>query len=646
MKKQVWLSFIPFAFSGFLCAQEAMPFVTQNEFYIYGDATVIGNNTLSKDIEQPFNDISLTNDDIDMVFVDVDNDDSTFSSSSATLELPKNHKKIVYAALYWSGTYSYEQGYRRESNGQFYFQGKRIKKRNAISKVKLKLPNGSYKNISGNIIFDGARHSSFALNSPYACSADVTKLLKNAEQANGEYTVANVMASKGFVSGGSAAGWLLYVVYEAPREHPVYITTYNGFAHVGTKPVTLKFKNFKTLEQGEVKTSLTLAALEGDSALTEDECIIANPTLKRALILNDNIRPRNNFFNSKITIDETEFNKRHPFSENTLGFDVAELKIPEASQPIIANNSTEVELAFNSKLDRFYLFFTAFQTEISKVFYEEKTNLIPISINEEVPAIKTSSIQLKAPKKEIVIAIPEKKSEITPKTVEEKQIIEQPIIVTAKPKQELIPIKNKVVKEGVLPTEASVITTSKIKSKEVKKEENEALVGVKPLINSVEKPVEKLPIWLDKKQVDETVIYQPTISQVNQGYLSNSLALNRENYKQLLTKEDYVYETQTFKRVLNQEPTLIEGLDRGYYIIATLLTNLDEAIIYQNKLKGLGVNSKMFKDVKTEKHYVYLYNSENFYDVFMLRKAFIKSVFLQDVWILNINIDSGLKNKM
>ena len=171
----------------------------------------------------------------------------------------------------------------------------------------------------------------------------------------------------------------------------------------------------------------------------------------------------------------------------------------------------------------------------------------------------------------------------------------------------------------------------------------------KPVEVEKDKP---LPIWLQKKQNVEIIstinknVYQPDITLKQSNYHTKSLIMNRENYEKLLTKEDYVYETQKFKRILNQEPSLINGVEKGYYIIAGLLYNLDYAINYQKELQDKGVNSKLFKDVSEGKFYVYLFNSENFYDVFMLRKAFIKSEFLEQVWILNINIEKQVIKKL
>ncbi|SDZ81453.1 hypothetical protein [Bizionia paragorgiae] len=666
MKTSHWLLLIFFAFTKLTTAQVTLPFKAQKEFYIYGNATVIGNTIMGKDAITSFNDISLTNDDIDMTYTDIDQDDTTFSSSSAILELPANHTKIKYAVLYWAATYSYERGHRQESGGQFLFQGKRVKNRSAISKIKFKLPGtDTYKNINGDIIFDGANDKAFSLNSPYVCQADVTKLLKHAKETNGEYTVANVTATQGFVSGGSAAGWLLYVVYEAPTKNPQYITTYNGFAHVGSDAVKVTFDNFMALEEGEINTSITLSALEGDSALIDDEILISNPVLKRMMLLSTNQRSRNNFFNSKITRDDSEFISRNPASINTLGFDIATVTIPNQSQPIIDNNTQKVDLIFNTRSDRFYLFFTAFQTEISKVFYEqqqqkERTLVGAVSQQQRAEDTKAKKARTKAENSLEAEELLEKKkkdklvnkegevssykkpapkmTEFKPKKEPSVAKVQQPLRASKINEEKDLSSKSKTSKVWVVdaPKKEDVFV-SRPSSKPPKTEQRRAIDY------SQETSDKPLPIWLKQKQKvapKDDKIYRPKgqILPESPGY--NSLALNRDNYEKLLTVEDYIYETQTFKRVLNQESTILEDVESGYYIIATLVYDFDEAIRYQNELKSKGVNSKIFKG-NGNSYYVNLYNSDNFYDVFMLRKAFIKVDFLSKVWILNINIKKG-----
>ena len=81
---------------------EERPLSTQKEFYIQGDAIAIGNNILSDHANKDYNEVGFINDRMEMKYVDIDNENSTFSSSSAQLKLPKNTNKIKFAALYWS----------------------------------------------------------------------------------------------------------------------------------------------------------------------------------------------------------------------------------------------------------------------------------------------------------------------------------------------------------------------------------------------------------------------------------------------------------------------------------------------------------------------------------------------------------------
>ncbi|MGB6267709.1 MAG: hypothetical protein WBF67_01755, partial [Olleya sp.] len=253
---------------------DGVAFEAQNEFYIFGDVAVIGNNILSEDDKDAFNNQLVNNDDTKMRYVDIDSDKETFCSSQASLKLPNDFKKIAYAGLYWTATYAYEKGTRREQKGNYDYRGNG-ERSSVINQIKFKLPNQDYQDITGDVIYDGSTNATHAINSPYVCYADVTKLLKDAETKSGDYVVANVKATQGYLSGGSAAGWMLYVVYQSPTDNPKYISTYHGFALVNKEePLDLTFKNFKSVEKGDVKTSVVLSAIEGDAALEGDEFAI------------------------------------------------------------------------------------------------------------------------------------------------------------------------------------------------------------------------------------------------------------------------------------------------------------------------------------------------------------------------------------
>ena len=290
----------------------------------------------------------------------IDDDNSTYSSSASELEIP-NEAKIAYAGLYWTGTYPGNKGIKSISgNRQIY---RTIKDRDKpLNKIKLKLPGQQYQDITGEILYDGinARKISLKLRSPYVCYKDITQLLKTLNDPNGNYTIANVPALEGLVSGGSSAGWMLYVIYENENSPLQYITSYHGFELIERKSVIIPFKNFKTTEKGKVETYLTLGALEGDNSIFKDQVSVFNTFKNEYVALENKLRPANNFFNSSITYDEELFIKRIPNSSNTLGFDIAKFKIPNLNNDLIINQATSVKLKFETKDDQYFPFFCCF----------------------------------------------------------------------------------------------------------------------------------------------------------------------------------------------------------------------------------------------------------------------------------------------
>ncbi|MBD3890612.1 hypothetical protein [Olleya marilimosa] len=571
----------------FTYAQQAVPFTTQKAFYIYGDATAIGNNILSKDKQTPYNDHLLTNDDIDMVYVDIDKDSSTFSSSSANLQLPDNQLKIAYAVLYWSATYSYIKGTRREENSQYYFQGNRQRNRSLINKIKLKLPDDNYQNISGKVLFDGAKHSAFALNAPYVCYADVTKQLQNAKIINGTYTVANINATEGFVSGGSAAGWMLYVVYETATKTPKYITTFNGFSHIGNDPEIIGLDNFKTPEKGLTTTDLVLATLEGDSVLTDDQCILANPTTKKTWQLRSEERDKDNFFSSQITSSNTLDSTRYPNSSNTLGFDIATVTLPTNKDAVIVNGTETVELIFNTKQDRFYLFFAAFETEISESFFKE------IEINTPLNAVVLTSEKI----------IPE--PDLTPLKKEVK-VMEQPIVVISK-------------------TETKTIDKAQ-----------KALITVKPVtLKQPEKLIQPEKQEFVSPMTSEIATSKSQIETLAKG----EVLITSSSYAKALKLEDKPLETQAFKLLLEKNAALIEGAKKGYYVVNKLFSEVKNAVNWQKHLKEKGYDSQILIDESKQLFYVYVFQTENFYDAYMQHKTLLSHPLFKQNWVFKVNME-------
>jgi len=345
------------------------PLSTQKEFYIQGDAIAIGNNILSEHANQDYNEVGLINDRVEMKYVDIDNDKATFSSSAAALQLPKNTNKIKFAALYWSATYGFKKGQYKVVNNKMVVKGKG-ERDTTFSTIKFKTPNQGYKNVKGEVIFDGHDKKFFAANSPYVCYAEVTSILQSSNP-NGYFTVANVRATEGVITGGSSAGWVLYVVYEQEDATPKYIRTHHGLSLLNKEPLDIRLSSFSTKELGAVEASITMAAIEGDAKLKTDKCAIFSEKENRFINMSSDLRPESNFFNSKITNNEEYVTERLPKSENTLGFDLVTFNIPNTNNALLGNNQKQLDFKVYTKADRFYMFFTAFKTDISESCYIE-----------------------------------------------------------------------------------------------------------------------------------------------------------------------------------------------------------------------------------------------------------------------------------
>ncbi len=379
--KKIFISLLFTSVAIFGFSQQEIPFTKNEQFYLKGGSTIIGNNSVSKHSKKPFNDLSKINDQIKMVYVDVDKDDSTFSSSQANLILPSDNSKIVHATLYWSAIYSFDKGVKKRKGNKIVYKGNNERDDN-FNTIKIKTPNKDYVSITGDVLFDGYKLPKYMQNAPYVCSADITYLFDD-DNLNGIYSVANIKATQGYISGGSAAGWFIYVVYENENETLKSITTYNGFNQLNKKLEIIPLKDFRTIKEGEVKANITIAALEGDISLKTDECLIKNTNNGKLINLESQQRPKNNFFNGTIT-NKSNTLTRFPNSKNTLGFDVLQLEIPNENNAVINNNTEQVDLQFRTKADRFFLYFTAFETEIDTSYVKE---------NQSEP---TNSIQPKA----------------------------------------------------------------------------------------------------------------------------------------------------------------------------------------------------------------------------------------------------------
>nr|WP_321235019.1 T9SS type B sorting domain-containing protein [uncultured Psychroserpens sp.] len=334
-------------------AQNYEPFTPRFNEDLKGDIVLIGNNILGPD-NNAFNDNSVYNHNVNMQYIDIDGDASTFSSSSSDLEIPNpNCYRIIYAGLYWGAVNPGSE---------------------PITDVKFKGPIGGYNDIQGTIIYDANGTTVDGGDSfSYACFADVTDIVTSFGSGTdlGTYTVGNVSSAVGetatfnpYNGTGQSAGWSLFIVYEDPTLPGKSITSFDGFSAIsvpGNNPtLDIPVDGFRTIPApAPVRANFAFATLEGDSPILGDRLRLNGVSLSTV------DRPVTNFFNSSVTqLDATPVNNRVPNSTNTLGFDTGVMAIPNPGNSVIANDATSGTIRLETSGDTYFPYFFAFAVEI------------------------------------------------------------------------------------------------------------------------------------------------------------------------------------------------------------------------------------------------------------------------------------------
>jgi len=359
-----------------LWAQESDTLTTRYKVLSKGNITITGNNILNRkegkaDANTPYNDLIgglKLNDSQVMEYIDVDKDKKTFSSSTASVSLPKN-SKILFAGLYWAATYPYEEGQ--------VVAKKSVAKdaeRESVEEVLLKVPKGKYTPVKGEYVFDGNTDSRYiGKNAPYVMFADVTKLVQSSKRIDGEYTVANVRAARGSVEGGSCGGWTLVIAYENASEPFRKLDIKDGFLEVkGDKSIA--FTNYKIPSVKEAFPQLVGAVLDADFNQGENKVGVFSD--KVGFYLETKTRKIKNFFNSSITYGEDYLKQRKPNSKNTLGFDIFSVVLPNYDFEVFPVGNDYLRVSFSSTNDSYYAFLMglAINTEESTSLRDEEVD--------------------------------------------------------------------------------------------------------------------------------------------------------------------------------------------------------------------------------------------------------------------------------
>ncbi|MEN8124533.1 MAG: T9SS type B sorting domain-containing protein [Bacteroidota bacterium] len=342
-------------------AQTTTPFAKRYETSgINGDLTIIGNSILGESSDTPY-DGTTQNNYIDMVFIDIDGDATTFSSSSATFTTGSCNR-VVYAGLYWGAVSSPSTP--------------------APNQIKFKIPGGTYQDITAEATLDLIYYK------------DVTSILNTNTNPSGEYFVANVNATE---ARGNSAGWSLVIVFEDATESRKYISTFDGFSAVRDAPyesVEFNYSGFVTPPSGAVEGRVGVAALEGDLGWYGDQMLFKADNNANFTALHDAENEENNFFNSKITNNGAQVTDRNLNSTNTLGWDqkLLDLTALNSGNSLIGNGETGATVRVTNDIggDWIYTFLNTFAINIIEpnlqvVTSVEDTSGNNITLNSPVP---------------------------------------------------------------------------------------------------------------------------------------------------------------------------------------------------------------------------------------------------------------------
>lgn len=347
----------------------------QESVTLQGDLTIAANNILNRrtttaSANTPYNGDESNNGFVrDYINVDPDGGNN-FSSSTARINIP-NCSKIEWAGLYWSGSYISEIYNNTGTNAIPGLPEEDLTRTNDFQNIRFRIPGSGYVNITADDVIYNAENG--IKDRPYACFKDVTAMLQGLTGANGDYTVANMKATRGISDGGSA-GWVLVVIYEDPTLSPKHITVFDGFKliSVGQDPVTIDVAGFTTIPVGPVTARLAVSVIEGDRGLGGDSFSIAphnditNFTLLGSAPALNHGNPTNNFFDSTITNDHVSIPNpnRNIDSENTMGFDADIFNLNNPLNSVIDNGETGVRFRMSTEGDSYGAFLAAFAIDV------------------------------------------------------------------------------------------------------------------------------------------------------------------------------------------------------------------------------------------------------------------------------------------
>ena len=215
-------------------------------------------------------------------YIDIDDDNSTWNSSSSYVTLPATFdttptRSILWAGLFWQGRISTDTvyamhygeedgsgGYDLIETGKGVTYGTLDMSTTGASDIKFKVDNGNYVDAEADTFYEYESSGG----TTYAAFSDVTDIVNAGIQTDGKhtFTVANLTTNEGREeSPGVFGGWSMVVIYaENPTGKMRNISIFSGFDIVGRPSPAFTISDFILPRSGDVHATLSLFSGEGE----------------------------------------------------------------------------------------------------------------------------------------------------------------------------------------------------------------------------------------------------------------------------------------------------------------------------------------------------------------------------------------------
>ncbi|MDQ7067242.1 MAG: hypothetical protein Q9M40_04200 [Sulfurimonas sp.] len=307
-----------------------------------------------------------------MRYIDIDNNDTTFNSSSSTLSIPAG-STIIFARLYWSGMlHNYADGSSLEDERD---TSKSLSLTVEGTTYPLVVTVNGYSDTEGWTDIYSEITNTISGNtlrySRYNAYIDVTDKFStlNFNESAINVTVSNLLSMEGWIRNyGNYGAWSLAIIYKNSNETYKHISLYTGYEEVYDNTISININGFLTPKSSDVISTLSVFSVEGEKTTDfgEDYFKAADNSGTLFDVTSNSIYPnaKTNIFDSTITNNETQT----PNISNTMGIDIDTFSIGadgNTSHPqIIQNNQTQTTIELSSGGDAYMINTIALSTEL------------------------------------------------------------------------------------------------------------------------------------------------------------------------------------------------------------------------------------------------------------------------------------------